>query len=118
MGTLAQSTTIVTQMLENENGMGQVQTVGLGVTPAALDVFSNFVQHAVANAAPPTIDSNLPVEPHKLQPRRSKRFATLREVEDLLPLTLPAPPQPLVRSQGPRVVLRGASVRVSSIPRS
>lgn len=86
MGTHPQSITIPTHLREIEN-VAQVQTVGLGVTEAALDVFSNFVQHAVANVAP---------QAYNPQPRRSKRFATRQEVEAHRLLTLPAPPQPLV----------------------
>lgn len=97
MGTHPQSTIAPTQQLESEN-TSHVQSVGLGVSEAALDVFSNFVQHVVANVAPPS-EITPDAQAHNPQPRRSKRFATRPEGEASWTLTLPAPPQPLVRAR-------------------
>jgi hypothetical protein len=95
MGTHLQSITEPTHEHEIENA-AQTQSVGVGVSEAALDVFSNFLEHIVANVAAPS-ETTLNVQADNPPPRRSKRFATRQGVEDPPP-TLPAPPQPLVRS--------------------
>ena len=112
MGTHLDAITEPTHLHEIENG-AHTQSVGVGVTDAALDVFSNFLEQVIANVAPPSeITTN--VQPQNPPPRRSKRFATRQEGGDNCALTLPALPQPLVRSRrGPRVQQRWAPVRVS-----
>ena len=107
MGTQPHSIAEPTQMREFAVG-AQVQPVGLGVTEAALDVFSNFVQHAVSTAAPPS-ETTLIVQAHNQQLRRSKRFATHQVVEDHGQLPLPQPPQPQVRCRACVSLPQGSS---------
>ena len=102
MGSHTQCVTEATHLRESD-GAPQVQSGGLGVTEAALDVFNNFVHQLVANVVP-TSEAALNVPPSNPQPRRSKRFATRQEGEATPPLTLPAPPQLAVRPKGMRVV--------------
>jgi len=77
------------RVLGGRNSVPQLQTVELGVTEAALDVFNNFVEHIAAGA----VKENL--EASKIQVRRSRRFATA--AADPIPVTQPAPLQPKVK---------------------
>jgi hypothetical protein len=72
MGTHLQSITEPTHEHEIENAT-QTQSVGVGVSEAALDVFSNFLEHIVANVAAPS-ETTLNMQADNPPPRRSKRF--------------------------------------------
>jgi hypothetical protein len=78
-------------------GVLQLRTQGLGVTEAALDVFSNFVQHIATNAEPTSAaaDKQLPSKP---QLRRSKRLEVCGDAPT-------AYPQPLATLYPPQVRL-------------
>lgn len=80
-------------------GVVQVRSQGLGVSSAALDVFSNFVHHIATNAEP-TSAATLLMQPNKPLPRRSKRFEPRVEAPNPCPQTMPTPPQTQVRLPG------------------
>lgn len=95
MATPSQS--IVPATLEREReGELQERTQGLGVTTAALDIFSNFVQLVATNAETASVAfDNL--QPSKPLPRRSRRFEPREEAPIQCAQTLPTPPQQQVR---------------------
>ena len=116
MGSHPQSVTEAALLGEIE-GAPQVQSVGLGVTEAALDVFSNFMQH-IATKYVPISEATLNVQPNNPAPWRSKRFATRQEGEAPCPLTLPAPPQQAVRSRALVSCSDGLQLGLILAPRS
>jgi hypothetical protein len=83
----AMSASTLQAPLEGEReGVFQLRTQGLGVTEAALDVFSNFVQHIATNAEPTSVaaDKQLPSKP---QLRWSKRLVHCSDA----PIAYPPP---------------------------
>lgn len=87
-------------------GVPQLQTEGLGVTEAAVDVFNNFVKHIAGNAADRGTVQENPQE-RRPQLRRSKRFAATVEAEAPCPVLLHAPLQQKVQSEAPCRVSMG-----------
>ena len=62
----------------DREGVLQLRTQGLGVTEAALDVFSNFVHHIATNADPSSAAAEKTL-PSICLLRRSKRFGPREE---------------------------------------
>ena len=74
-----------------------VEMVGLGVTKAAFDVFSNFVEHIAANVGN-TSGRTENLVATRSQLRRSARFATCVSAPNPCPVTLPIPLKAKVRA--------------------
>lgn len=83
-------------MGSREDGLPH-ETVGLGVTEAALTVFANFVDHIAANAAT-TSAATEKLQPPTAHLRRSKRFATRVEAPVPCPPLVPPPLEQSVRT--------------------
>lgn len=80
----------------DREGVLQLPTQGLGVTEAALDVFSNFVHHIATNADPSSAAAEKTL-PSKRLLRRSKWFDPREEAPIQCPQVLPTAPQLQVR---------------------
>jgi hypothetical protein len=90
MAASAQSLTQVSLVGEREE-IPPASTVGLGVTEAAFDMFSNFVEHIASNVGN-TSDRAENMVSTRSQLRRSVRFASAQTcAPDPCPATLPTP---------------------------
>ena len=97
MAASAQSLTQVSIVGERED-IPPTSTVGLGVTEAALDVFSNFVEHLASNVGN-TCDRAENMVATRSRLRRSVRFASAQtSVPDPCPAMLPTPLEAKVRA--------------------
>lgn len=79
-------------------GVPQLQTEGLGVTEATIDVFNNFVKHIAVNAPDKGTVQENPQE-RRPQLRRTKRFAATIEAEAPCLVLLRVPLQQKVQSE-------------------
>jgi hypothetical protein len=97
MAASAQSLTQVA-LVGGREDIPLVPMVGLGVTEAALDVFTNFVEHIASNLGN-TSDRTENMVATRSQLRRSVRFATCKIlVPDPCMVTLPTPLEAKVRA--------------------
>lgn len=87
---------ITEALVGRAEGVPQLHATGLGVSPLALDVFSNFVTHIAATTLPTgAVCENLQASGR--QPRRSSRYGPHNEAPDTCQLAVPVPPEPEVR---------------------